>query len=246
MEDLIMKKLFVPVLIAALALSLLITACSSGSNNNAPASSSNNAPANNSDINNNSSSNITVPALNIQVGETFSAEINAVIDSAGAGEYMAGKHFGVGNEEDGWQLGIEWRSADNFFGNVPENWEDAAEEERNEYFNDYLITRNNLEPDHEIKEITARIFWPADGAHDESYTEKTGKMVQFQVDDTYFPARYHTNVVIDFYSYFMQSDDEGAFFIQFSNTAEDEDRFNKNQVIFESFLGSIELCRFYR
>ncbi|MCL2377091.1 MAG: hypothetical protein FWC76_06825 [Defluviitaleaceae bacterium] len=181
--------------------------------------------------------------LAINVGETFSAEVDAIISSAGLWDHMGGHTFGVSNLDDGWHLNIQWRGAGNFFGNPPESWEDATEQERNEYFIDYLISVGGLSPDHEIDEFVVTLYWPADGAHGASYTEITGKMVEFQI-----PAAdmHRINAVIGFYSLHMQFDDEGAFFIHFTNTAEDEDRFNENQAIFENFLGSIQLMRFYR
>ena len=184
------------------------------------------------------------PAFQMFLGETFNAEISAVIDRAGTGSHMGGINFAVGtrNDDDGWSLDIEWRTAENFFGNPPDNWEDATAQERNEYFVDYLVERNDLEPNHEIEDVTVSIFWPADGAYEASYTETSGKMVQFYRHDIH-----HTNIVIGFYSLHMQYDDEGAFFIEFANHASsDEERFNANQLILENFLESIRLYRFYQ
>jgi len=180
-----------------------------------------------------------VPIVEIYVGETFRAELNALFNSMGTTTIVhpwGGKYFGVSNidgDRHDWALSVVWRSAENFIGYpdellLPESWPDATEFERNQYFIDYLISENNLEPDHEIEEVVVQLFWPADGLYDALYTEIIGKMVQFTRNDVHI-----INVVIEFYSYFMQFDEEGAFFITFINYAEDENRFNENQAIFE-------------
>ena len=184
-----------------------------------------------------------IPTVQIRVGETFHAEINAIIGGTGVELHMGGIGLYLYNEDLGWNLRVEWRFARNFFGNVPEDWGNATEEERNEYFADYLIGWNSLEPNNEIEEINISIFW-LDGAGREShtfYTETSGKMVQF-----YRHGIHHKTIVIGFYNLFLQFDDEGAFFIEFNNTADDDDKFNKNEAIFEYFLNSITLQRFYQ
>lgn len=177
----------------------------------------------------------------INFGETFRAQINAVVDVVGVVGGSAGgwhdQNFYANNENDGWSLYLGWSPSGGFYGNPPENWESATQDERDQYFRDFLIGRNNLEYDHEINEFSVTFFH--DGVHDSAYREITGKIVQ--IPGTYMSIG---SAVIEFYSFHMQYDDEGAFFIDFYNNAQDEDRFNKNQAIFENFLGSIELLRF--
>ncbi|MCL2841198.1 MAG: hypothetical protein FWE05_10555 [Defluviitaleaceae bacterium] len=188
-----------------------------------------------------------IPTMRIHVGETFHADIQTIISNIGASEHMRGRYFYISNLQgewdalDGWALSIGWRTADNFFGNPPENWADATEFERNEYFIDYLIDFNILDPNHEIEEVTFQIFFPEDGAYPATYVDHVGRMVQFQRH-----GMHTTNIAIEFYSYSMQYDDEGAFFILFNNYARDEDSFNENQAIFEQFLNSITLWRFHQ
>ncbi|MCL2593894.1 MAG: hypothetical protein FWD82_11130 [Defluviitaleaceae bacterium] len=187
------------------------------------------------------------PSFDINVGETFHAEMNAVINSIGTSAHMNGRQFYVSNflgdfdNLDGWSLSVEWRSADSFFGNPPENWEEATEDERNEYFIDYLINWGGLLTDQDIEEITVSMFWPADGINADLYTERTGKMVQYQSSNAFV-----TSIAIEYYSYFMQFDEAGAFFIVFNNFATEEERFNENQRVFEEFLSSITLWRFHQ
>ena len=178
----------------------------------------------------------------IRFGETFSAEITTTFDEIFMREHMHGQYLIFNNHNNGWTLDISWRSARNFFGDVPENWEEASEDIRNEYFTHYLLDSNSLESDHEINEFTVPIHFlpPAPGVED-FFGETSGKKIQFVRNEWHV-----IGIVIGFYSLYLQSDDKGAFFIEFRNNAENEDRFNKNRVVFDEFFRSIKLHRFYQ
>jgi hypothetical protein len=198
--------------------------------------------------------NEELPMLQITVGETFTAAINVPVSSVHSFDYMDGQYFDVSNKDDEWVLRVEWRSAKDgahFFGNPPDSWTNATMEERDEYFNNYLYEQFvNYKPEHEIKEIEITLHWLGFDT-DDSYSKINGKMIQYRIDDKGKNQasginEYVTFVTIEFYSYYLQFDDEGAFFMKFSNRAEAEDRFIKNQEMFDAFLQSIELQRFYQ
>ena len=183
----------------------------------------------------------TAAPMEIHFGETFRARIEASVASVGATEHMSGQYFGISNEADGWHLNITWREADNFFGNVPEDWADADENARRAYFADFLIDRNMLDSDHEITDINVALYFPADGLNPPVLADTPGQMVQFEAH-----GRHQTSIAIEFYSFKMQADNEGAFFIDFLNLAEDAADFERNQAVFADFLDSIQLMRFHR
>lgn len=196
----------------------------------------------NNDNPTNSTPKIENPVSVVRFGETFAAEITTAFDEIFTREHMRGQYLIFTNHIDGWTLDISWRLASYFFGDVPKNWEEATEDMRNEYFAHFLLDRNGLESNHEIYNFNVPIrFVPPAPGIEEFLGETSGKKIQFVRGE-----RHVIGLVIGFYSLCLQSDNEGAFFIEFRDSSENGIRFEENLVVFEKFFRSIELQRFYR
>ena len=65
--------------------------------------------------------NEIVPVQKIHFGETFAAEISAIIGEISVFQHMRGQYLRFSNDDCGWWLKISWRSGEHFFGDPPRN-----------------------------------------------------------------------------------------------------------------------------